>query len=171
MLHHGHNFFSKKGRCPSTSPYGRFAWKWKHSEIIQPRRVRFLLLWLNNSPISIGRDSLDDSEEERLFSLQLTDNQWADFYQNSPLTDWRIHFIPPSTPPLFRTSCAKFVFSPRFDTFSSRVWHFSTEVWHFFPSSITFGRLLCYFFNKLCYFSVLLGYYFPELGYFFYEFR
>ena len=70
---------------------GRFAWKWKHSEIIQPRRGCFLLLWLNNSPISIGRDSLDYSEEERLFSSQLTDNQWADFYPNSPLTDWRIH--------------------------------------------------------------------------------
>ena len=104
-----------------------------------------------------GRDSLDDSEEERLYSLQLTDNQWADFYPNSPLTDWRIHFTPPFTPPLFRTSCAKFVFSPRFDTFSSRVWHFSVSLWHFFQSSVTFGRLLCYFFNKLCYFSVLLG--------------
>ena len=61
------------------------------------------------------------------------------FYQNSPLTDWRIHFTPPFTPPLFRTSCAKFIFSPRFDTFSSRVWHFSVSLWHFFQSSVTFS--------------------------------
>ena len=101
----------------------------KHSEIIQPRRGRFLLLWLNNSLISIGRDSSEDSVEERLFSLQLADNQWADFYPNSPLTDWRIHFTPPFTlpftppftPPLFSQLVRNFNFSPRFDTFSSRV--------------------------------------------------
>ena len=107
MLHLQPPLFSKK-----IIPHPISRHLFPHStQIIQPRRVRLLILWLIIIQISIGRDSLDDSEEKRSILLQLTDYQWADFYTNSPLTDWRIHFTPPFTPPftplLFLTTCEK----------------------------------------------------------------
>ena len=175
------NCTDKKGRCPSTSPYGRFvwklepsdyqpifingrfAWKWKRSEIIQPRRGRFLLLWLNNSPISMGEILLTIPKKNAcihynslitngLIFIQIRHSLIGEF---TLLLHLRHHFFAQAVRNLyFRQGLTPFLLGS--DTFPSRSDTFSRALLLFQQALLLFHPTWLLFFE--------LGYFFPYLS-------